>query len=110
MHMMHGDRVMQDSDSAQSMGMMNGTSTMDMSGIMHGMMMGLQGQTGDAFDRTFLSGMIVHHQGAVTMAQAVLQKSKRPELIKLAQDIISAQTTEINQMQTWQKNWFPVGK
>lgn len=78
----------------------------DMEDMMHGMMKGLEGKTGDAFDKEFLAEMIIHHQGAVDMAKAVLATSKRPELIKLANDIISAQTNEILMMQNWQKNWF----
>lgn len=77
-----------------------------MNNTMTGMISGLQGKTGDAFDKEFLSEMIVHHQGAVEMAKAVLATSKRPELIKLANDIISAQTKEIGMMQGWQSAWF----
>lgn len=77
-----------------------------MSNEMDGMMAGLQGKTGDAFDKEFLSEMILHHEGAVEMAKAVLTTSKRPELTKLANDIISAQTKEIEMMQGWQKEWF----
>jgi uncharacterized protein (DUF305 family) len=80
--------------------------TMGMEHQMQGMMVGLEGKTGDAFDKEFLSEMIVHHEGAIEMANAVLATSKRPELIKLANDIISAQTKEITMMQEWQKNWF----
>jgi uncharacterized protein (DUF305 family) len=79
---------------------------MDMGSTMQGMMTGLNGKTGDAFDKEFLAQMIVHHQGAVEMAQAVLKTSKRPELLKLAKDIITAQTKEIGMMQSWQKEWF----
>jgi uncharacterized protein (DUF305 family) len=43
--------------------------------------------------------MIPHHEGAVTMAEDVLQKSKRSEIQKLAQDIISSQQAEIHQAQ-----------
>jgi uncharacterized protein (DUF305 family) len=74
--------------------------------MMNGMMAGLEGKTGDAFDEAFLSEMIVHHEGAVVMAKAVLEKSKRPELTKLANDIISAQTGEIQMMQGWKTMWF----
>lgn len=74
--------------------------------MMNGMMSGLDGKTGDAFDAAFLSEMIVHHEGAVTMAERVLEVSKRPELIKLANDIITAQNGEIQMMQDWQKAWF----
>jgi uncharacterized protein (DUF305 family) len=79
---------------------------MDMHSMMDGMMATLEGKTGDEFDKAFLSEMIVHHQGAVDMAQAVLDTSKKPELIKLANEIISAQTKEIKMMQDWQKAWF----
>jgi uncharacterized protein (DUF305 family) len=87
-------------------GTMMGNVGMDMDSMMSGMMMGLKGKTGDAFDKEFLSEMVVHHQGAVEMAKAVLATSKRPELIKLANDIISAQNKEIEMMQGWQKSWF----
>ena len=79
---------------------------MDMDSSMQGMMAGLHGKMGDAFDKEFLSDMIVHHQGAVAMAQMVQETSKRPELLQLASDIISAQTKEIGMMQEWQKAWF----
>jgi uncharacterized protein (DUF305 family) len=78
----------------------------EMHDMMGGMMSGLQGKTGDTFDKAFLSGMIIHHEGAVAMAQAVLKTSKRPELIKLANDIIAAQTKEIDMMKQWQTQWF----
>lgn len=78
----------------------------DMGDMMHDMMSGLEGKTGDEFDKAFLSEMIVHHEGAVDMANAVLANSKRPELLKLAKDIISAQTKEIDMMKAWQKSWF----
>jgi len=88
--------------------MMGGSETMNMDQMMNSMMASLEGKTGDAFDKVFLSEMIVHHQGAVVMAEAVLKKSKRPELIKLANDIISAQTSEINMMKGWQSSWFKI--
>src|SRR3989344_2834731 len=67
---------------------------MGMNDAMGSMMVGLQGKTGDEFDKAFLSEMIMHHRGAVVMAEAVLKTSKRPELLKLANDIIKAQTKE----------------
>lgn len=73
---------------------------------MNGMMSGLSEKTGDEFDRAFLAEMIVHHEGAVAMANQVLATSKRPELLKLAHDIITAQTSEIKMMRDWQTLWF----
>lgn len=65
----------------------------------------LKNKSGDEFDKVFLEQMIIHHQGAIDMANIVLQKSSRPELRSLANDIIAAQTKEINQMKQWQMQW-----
>lgn len=78
----------------------------DMQNTMHSMMTGLEGKTGDALDQAFLKEMIVHHEGAVEMAQAVLEKGKHPELKVMAEAIIKAQTAEIEQMKAWQKAWY----
>ena len=82
------------------------TMNMDMESMMNDMTASLQDKTGDAFDKEFLTQMIIHHQGAVDMAKEVLQKSKRPELLRMANDIISVQTKEINQMADWKATWF----
>ncbi|MCL6750307.1 DUF305 domain-containing protein [Nostoc sp. CCCryo 231-06] len=58
------------------------------------------------FDLRFINAMIPHHQGAVTMAQDALSKSKRPEIKKLAQEIVKAQEIEIKEMQQWRKAWY----
>ena len=79
---------------------------MNMQRDMDAMISGLSGKTGDDFDKAFLSEMIVHHQGAVSMAQEVLKTSARPELKAMAEAIISAQTKEIEQMKAWQTSWF----
>ncbi len=87
------------------MGETQGT-TSSMDAMMRMMAGGLVGKTGDAFDKAFLSEMIPHHQGAVVMAEMVLKTSTRPELRKLAEDIIVAQNKEIMMMQAWKKDWF----
>lgn len=56
--------------------------------------------TGDA-DVDFLRGMIAHHQGAVDMAQVVLDNGKNPQVRRLARDIIRAQNLEIKWMKEW---------
>lgn len=72
----------------------------------HAMTMDL-GPKDPEFDLRFLDGMILHHQGAVTMAEAVLQNSSRSELKQLAEAIITAQKAEIAQMQQWRADWYP---
>lgn len=60
---------------------------------------------GEEYDRLFLANMIAHHQGAIDMANMALTSAKHPELKTLAQDIVSAQTSEIANMTDWQKTW-----
>ena len=50
------------------------------------------------FDKKFLAGMISHHQGAISMAQSILQNGQNLELKNLANSIISSQKAEIHLM------------
>lgn len=77
-----------------------------MSGSMSNMSNGLKGKTGTEFDKEFISEMIVHHQGAIDMANLALNNAERQEIKDLAKNIISAQNLEIDQMKQWQKNWY----
>jgi uncharacterized protein (DUF305 family) len=65
----------------------------------------LQNKTGDDFDKLFLSEMIDHHQGAIEMAKLAKNQAKHSEIKQMANDIITAQTSEISQMKTWQQDW-----
>lgn len=73
----------------------------------HNMGMMNLGPADDNYDLRFIDAMIPHHQGAIEMAKQVQQKSMRPEMKKLADDIIKAQEKEIKQMQQWRKEWYP---
>lgn len=57
-------------------------------------------------DKTFIEMMIPHHQGAVEMAQMAVNQAKNPEVKKLAESIIKDQNREVQQMQTWYKQWY----
>lgn len=76
------------------------------SGMNHSMSMDLGPADAD-YDLRFIDGMTPHHQGAVEMSQEALKKSQRPEIKKLAQDIIAAQNREINQLKQWRQAWYP---
>jgi uncharacterized protein (DUF305 family) len=53
---------------------------------------------GADFDRLWLSAMIGHHKGAITMAQAQLAHGENPDAIHMAHLIITAQQREIAYM------------
>lgn len=72
----------------------------------HTMTMDL-GPQDDKFDLRFIDGMILHHQGAITMAEAVLQNSQREEMKQLAKAVITTQQDEIDQMKQWRQAWYP---
>ena len=74
---------------------------------MQGMMMNVDLGAADAeFDLRFINAMIPHHEGALVMATDALNKTKRSEIKKLAQDILTSQKIEIAQMQQWRKAWY----
>lgn len=84
------------------------------SGMMGGgMHMGMMGndtdikrlELTDDFDKAFIEEMIPHHQMAVMMGQMLKNSTSREEMKKLADDIITAQTREINEMRQWYTDW-----
>ena len=58
----------------------------------------LQGLQGAEAEKLFLQLMIAHHQGAIDMAKAVLDRTEVRVVIQLATSIVKAQQSEINYM------------
>ena len=58
----------------------------------------LRAAKGKAFDELFLTVMITHHEGAVTMATEVKGQGNNVRVEEMADDVIAQQTTEINRM------------
>ncbi|EPD86566.1 hypothetical protein HMPREF1529_00618 [Microbacterium sp. oral taxon 186 str. F0373] len=82
------------------------SSSGDMSGMGHGDgmmsdgdMAALEAADGAEAARLFLEQMIVHHEGAIEMAQTELDQGANEEVIALAQAILDTQTTEIATME-----------
>lgn len=74
---------------------------MDMPGMMSTAdMTALTAASGTAFDKAFLTMMIAHHTGALTMGQAELATGSDADAKALAQSIIDGQTKEIAEMKT----------
>jgi uncharacterized protein (DUF305 family) len=65
---------------------------------MHRKMTAASGQT---VDQAYVAKMIAHHQGAVAMAEVALRDSRDPEIRRMAQGVVEAQTREIAEMKAW---------
>ena len=50
--------------------------------------------------------MIRHHEQAVAAAEIALAETERGEIRGLAEDIIEAQTREIDQLRDWRAEWY----
>lgn len=74
--------------------------------MMEEMMLIGRGQTGEAYEESFLRGMIVHHLGAIEMAKELLKQTDRPELVEFANGIIEVQSAEVETMKGWLEAWF----
>jgi hypothetical protein len=69
----------------------------------------LMATRGQNFDLLFLEMMSAHHQDAIEMANSELRDGSRPEVKRLAQQIIDDQKAEIDQFEQWQQEWAGAG-
>lgn len=60
------------------------------------------------FEVRFLEEMIDHHYAAVKMSELCAGRTIHPELQELCDQIKSAQTAEIAQMQSWLQDWYGI--
>jgi len=58
--------------------------------------------SGNGVDRAFVEEMIPHHKSAIEMAEIAQQRSQRPQIKELAQNIIDSQTKELTTLTTAQ--------
>ena len=62
----------------------------------------LQDATGQEADCLFLELMIRHHEGAIPMAEALIELGTDPRALQVAESIEAGQTAEIDAMQSMQ--------
>lgn len=60
-----------------------------------------EGMMDENADVAFACGMIAHHQGAIDMAEVLLEHGEDPKMRALAEEIIAAQVGEIELMTAW---------
>ncbi|WP_368499926.1 DUF305 domain-containing protein [Herbiconiux sp. A18JL235] len=85
-----------------------GASADSMSGMDHGSdgmmsegdMAALEKASGADAGKLFLEQMIMHHQGAIEMAQTEVDAGQNADAVTLAKKIVTDQTAEINEMQS----------
>jgi uncharacterized protein (DUF305 family) len=76
-----------------------GTDGMGMPGMVDdGTMSRLESLKGAEFDQLWLQSMIAHHEGAIGMANTEIAGGVNVDAKRLAQEIVTAQEAEINQM------------
>ena len=73
-----------------------GMSTSGMASLMHA----------SRFDYAFLSAMVPHHAGAITMARWEAQAGTHALLRKMAAGIIRDQAKEVGEMIGWRVSWY----
>lgn len=81
-------------DHMDNMGGMMGSEPM-----MMGMMAGLSELTGTEYDIAWMEAMIDHHDDALHMSERLLRRGEHADLRDLAQNIIRAQSAEIELME-----------
>ena len=62
-------------------------------------MTALETATSAEAERLFLEQMIQHHTGAIDMAQTEVEDGENPDAVALAENIVSTQRAEIDQME-----------
>jgi uncharacterized protein (DUF305 family) len=69
--------------------------------------MGIMDHMWASTEEEFIANMIPHHQEAVDTASIIVAKTENAELKKIAENIVSAQKTEIALLGSWMKSWYP---
>lgn len=57
-------------------------------------------------DQRYIDAMIAHHRGAMLMAEQAQVNGGRPEIKKLAGDILAGEPKLIAELYAWKKDWY----
>lgn len=88
--------------------------TGEMAGMDHGSMERGSGETapkelivdGEYSDERFIGMMAAHHQTAIEMAQVAQQEAQLPEIRRIADDVVSTQQAEIDELRAIKEEAF----
>ena len=87
-----GKPVVMDTSEGHEMSTMDGMMTAEQMDAMAAMI-------GTEFDEMWLEMMIAHHEGAISQSETVKTEGSNPDVLALADQIITAQQAEITEMQ-----------
>lgn len=104
-HDMIGSSGGMDHDMMNSSGSGQWDGPMMSMGGMPGMSMGDNGMM-SMDEQAFIAMMVAHHQMAIDMAQIELDRGNDAQVRGVAENVIKAQTAEIEQMRQWYQDWY----
>ncbi len=106
----HGDSRGAETSSQKTTG--GGMAGMDHSNMGHGSMSSaamareMVMEHGRYSDKAFIDAMVPHHQGAVDTAEVALENADHEEIRNLAEDVVSAQEAEIEELKAIKQQEF----
>jgi uncharacterized protein (DUF305 family) len=68
----------------------------------------MEGMSTADFEVAFMEHMIEHHMGAIKASEKLMKHAYHQDLLDMAEDIIEAQSDEIEMMQMWLEDWHGV--
>lgn len=98
-----GEKGAGEEEKKNRMGSMEHSSMGDGSG---GTASGMLMEDGEYSDERFIDAMVPHHQGAVEMAEVALENAEHEEVRQLAENIISTQEAEIEELKEIKQEEF----
>ena len=63
-------------------------------------------ENGEYSDERFIDAMVPHHQGAIAMGEVALENAEHLELLQLAENVISTQQAEIEELRAIKEQEF----
>lgn len=74
--------------------------------MMPPMMEQIERLAGPGLEVAFMSMMVGHHEGAITMARLAVARGSRPEVRAAAEKIVRDQSAEIRILAAWLREWY----
>ncbi len=64
------------------------------------------GELDEDFDLRFINALLIHHEDAIDTAKDARTKSKRTEILSLADEVIQGLSSGAQTLRAWRKEWY----